>query len=110
MHSNFFVLEEFLDAHDEFQAQGHYVRNDDFSHRRSPIFMEELNEDEDMASISWVDKYVVDLVHSSTHTSISASSSGDENWEKEFFLLVQQEELEVFIGVHNDLLNAPLPY
>ena len=53
--------------------------------------------------------YCRDLIHSSTHTSISASSSGDENWEKEFSLLVQQEELEGFLGVYNEFLNAPLP-
>ena len=56
-----------------------------------------------------MDKYVRDLIHSSTHTSISASSSVDENWEKEFSLLVQQEELEAFLGVRDDLWNAPSP-
>ena len=65
--------------------------------------------EEQEEAISWVDKYFRYLIHSSTHTSISASSSGDENWEKEFSLLVQQEELEAFLGIHNDLLNAPLP-
>ena len=71
--------------------------------------MEESDEDEDGAAISCLDKCVRDLIHSSTHTSISASSSGDENWEKEFSLLVQLEELEAFLGVHGDLLNAPSP-
>ena len=66
-------------------------------------------EDEDGAAIIWVDNYCRDMIHSSTHTSISASSSGDENWEKDFSLLVQQEELEAFLGVHDDLLNAPSP-
>ena len=60
-------------------------------------------EDEDGAAIIWVDKYCKDMIHGSNHTSISASSSGDENWEKEFSLLVQQEELKDFLGVHDDL-------
>ena len=71
--------------------------------------MGESDEGEDGESISRVDKYCRDIIHSSTHTYISASSSGDENWEKEFSLLVQQEELEAFLGVHDDLLNAPSP-
>ena len=49
------------------------------------------------------------MIHISTHTSISASSSENEIWEKEFSLLVQQEELEDFLGVHDDLSNAPSP-
>ena len=40
VHSKFFVLEEFWDADDEFQAHGHFLRKADFSHR-SPIFTEE---------------------------------------------------------------------
>ena len=51
--------------------------------------MEELDEFEDGSAISWVDKYCRDPIHNSTRTSISASSSGDENWENEFSLLVQ---------------------
>ena len=50
-------------------------------------------EDEDGAAISWVNKYCRDMIHSSTHTSISASSRENEIWEKEFSLVVQQEEL-----------------
>ena len=109
VHSKFVVLEEFWDVDDEFQAQGHCPRKADFSHRRSPIFMEKSNKDEDGESISWVDKYVRYMIHSSTHTSISASSIRNEIWEKEFSLLVQQEELEAFLGVRDDLLNAPFP-
>ena len=56
-----------------------------------------------------MDKYCRDLIHISTHTSISASSSGDENWENAFSLLVKHEELEAFLEVHDDLLNAPSP-
>ena len=69
--------------------------------------MEELDENEYVEAICWVDKYCIDTNHSSTHTSISTSSSGDGNWEKEFSLLLQQEELGDFLGVHDDLLNAP---
>ena len=85
-----------------------------FSRKKQELFpkknlfpMGEYDEDENGEAISWMDKYYRDMIHSSTHTSISASSSGDENWEKEFSLLVQQEELEAFLEVHDDLLNAP---
>ena len=71
----FFVLKEFWDADDEFQEQGHFSRKADFSHRRSPIFMDNSNKDEDKEAIIWVGKYVRYIIHSSTHTSISASSS-----------------------------------
>ena len=66
-------------------------------------------EDEYGAAISWVDKYCRYMIHSSTHTSISASSRENEIWEKEFSLVKQQEELEAFLGVHDDLWNAPSP-
>ena len=66
-------------------------------------------EDEDGEAISWVDKYYKDMIHSSTHTSISAPSRENEIWEKQFSLLVQQEELEAFLGVCDDLWNAPSP-
>ena len=65
--------------------------------------------DKEYADISWVDKYCRELVHSSTHTSISATSGRDANWEKEFSLLVQHEEHEALLGVHDDLMNASLP-
>ena len=65
--------------------------------------------EEEEEAISWVDKYCRDLIHNSTHTSISATSSGDANWEKEFSLLVQHEEHEALLGVHDDLMNAPSP-
>ena len=71
--------------------------------------MEELDEDEDGVAIIWGDKYCIDMIHSSTHTSISSSSSGDENWVKEFSLLVKQEDLEAYLGVHDNLLNEPSP-
>ena len=56
-----------------------------------------------------MDEYCRFMIQISTHTSILASSSENENWEKEFSLLVQLEELEAFLGVHHDLWNAPSP-
>ena len=38
------MLEEFWDVDDEFQAHGHFLRKDDFSHGRSPLFSEELED------------------------------------------------------------------
>ena len=38
--------------------------------------------EEEEVAISWVDKCCRDLIHSSTHTSILASSSENENWDK----------------------------
>ena len=57
-----------------------------------------------------MDKYCKYLIHISTHTPISSTSSGDENWEKEFSFLVPHEEQEAPIGFQNDLKDAPLPY
>ena len=57
-----------------------------------------------------MDEYCRELIHTSTpHTSISATSNGEENWENEFSLLVPHEEQEAPIGVHDDLMNASLP-
>ena len=66
-------------------------------------------EDEDGAAISWVDKYCRDMIHSYTHTSTSSSSRENEILEKEFSLVMQQEELEAFLGVRDDFWNAPSP-
>ena len=52
------------------------------------ITLVESSIDEDEEAIIWVDNYFRDMIHSSSHTSISTSSSGDENWEKGFSLLV----------------------
>ena len=49
------------------------------------------------------------MIDSSTHTSISASSRENEILEKEFSLVMQQEELEAFLGVRDDFWNAPSP-
>ena len=48
--------------------------------------------DEEYTDIILLDKYSIEMIHSSTHTSISSISSGDENWGKEFSLLVPHEE------------------
>ena len=48
-------------------------------------------------SIILMDENCRDLAHnSSPHTSISATSCGDENWVKGFFLLMPQEEHDTF--------------
>ena len=62
-----------------------------------------LANDEEYATISWFNHYCSELIHSSIpHTSILSTSSGYENWEKEFSLLVPHEEQEAPIGVHDD--------
>ena len=93
VHSIFFVLEDCTNKFDENQALGLFQKNQELFFEKNLFTMGELDEDEYGASISWVDKYCRDMIHISTHTSISASSSGEETWEKEFSLLVQQEEL-----------------
>ena len=67
------------------------------------------DEDEDWEAIIWVDEYCRVLIQIYTHTFILSSSSENKNWEKEFSLLVLLEELEAFLGVHDDLWNAPSP-
>ena len=48
------------------------------------------------------------MIHNSTHTLISATSIKDENWKKEFSLLVPHEEHEAPIDVQDDLREEPL--
>ena len=97
MHLVFHVLENCAENPNQNQALNLFQRKLELFSRENLFPMEESDEYEYEASISWVDKYYRDLIHSSTHTSILASSSGDENWENEFSLLVQQEELEDFL-------------
>ena len=89
MHSNFFVLEEFWDADDEFQAHGHCPRKADFSHGRSSLFNEELEEilcvvqahDGFDASTPLVDTFCIELFHYKLfHTLMATSTHMDENW------------------------------
>ena len=89
MHLVLQVLEDGVDKFDENQALGLFQKKMELFYRKNLFPMEESYQYEDGEAISWVDKYCRDLIHSSTHTSISASSSENENWEKEFSLLVQ---------------------
>ena len=103
------MLKDCVGNFDENQALGLFPKKLELIHGNNLFPMGELDEDADGEAIMWVDNYCKYMIHSYTRTSISASSSGDENWVKEFFLLVQQEELKAFLGVHDDLLNAPSP-
>ena len=89
MHLGLQVLEDCATKFDENQALGLFQKKLELFPGKNLFPMGESCEDEFGESISWVDNYCRDLIHSSTHISISASSSGDENWEKEFSLLVQ---------------------
>ena len=95
VHSNFFVLEEFWDADDEFQAHAHCPRKADFSHGRSSLFSEESEElpcvgpshDGIDVSTPLVNTFFRELLHCKLfHT------HRDENWVRGFFLLVPHEE------------------
>ena len=86
VHSNFFVLEEFWDADDEFQAHGHFPRKVYFSHRRSPIFTEESEElpcvgpshDRFDTSTPLVDTFSRDLFHYNLfHTPMASHAHED---------------------------------
>ena len=103
------MLEDCTDKFDENQTLVLFQKKLELFPEKNLFPMGQLDEDEDGAAISWVDKYCRYMIHSSTHTSISVSSSENEIWEKEFSLLVQQEELEAFLGVRDDLWNAPSP-
>ena len=94
---------------DENQALGIFQKKLELFPEKNLFPMGDSCEDEDGAAISWVDKYCKDMIHSSTHTSISASSRDNVIWEKEFSLVMQQEELEDFLGVRDYLWNAPSP-
>ena len=117
MHLVLHVLKNCADKLEENQALDLFQRKLKLFSEESLISMEESDEptlvgsasDKKYAEIIWVDKYGKYLIHISTHTSISATSSGDENWEKEFSLLVPHEEHEAPIGTHDDLMDAPLP-
>ena len=103
------MLEDCVDNFDENQALGLFQKKLELFPRKSLFPMGGSVEDEDWEAIIWVDEYCRVLIQVSTHTFILSSSSENENWEKEFSLLVQQEELEAFLGVHDDLWNAPSP-
>ena len=110
VHSDFFVFEECTYKFDGNQALGLFQKKLELFPEKNLFPMGDSYEDEDGAAISWVDKYSRDMIHSSTHTSVSSLSRQNEIWEKEFSLVMQQEELEAFLGVHDDLWNAPSPF
>ena len=59
-------------------------------------------------SIILIDEHFRDLAHnSSPHTSISATSCGEENWVKGFFLLMPQEEHDTFTLLVEILMVKP---
>ena len=101
VHSKFFVLKEFLDADDEFQAHAHYPRKDEFPHGRSHVFSEESEEipcvgpahDGFDAPTPLVGIFFIELFHYKLfHTPMAAITHRDENWVRGFFLLVPHEE------------------
>ena len=113
MHSDFFVLKEFWDVDDEFQAHAHYPRKDEFSHARSHVFSEELEEipfvgpahDGFDASTLLVGTFCRGLFYyNSVHTSSLAGTHRDENWVKGFFLLMPHEEQEAPTYSIDDLM------
>ena len=93
VNSKFFVLKEFWDSDDEFQAHGHCPRKDEFSHGRSTIFNEESEEipfvgpahDGFDASTLLVGTFCRGLFYyKSVQTSSSAGTRRDKNWVKGF--------------------------
>ena len=117
--SNFFVLEEFWGADDEFQAQGHCLRKANFSHRRNPIFTEESKElpcvgpahDRFDTSTTLLDTFCRELFHHNLfHTPMESYTHEDDNWMKGFFVLIPSKEQEVPTLIHGDLLREPPPY
>ena len=93
-----------MDNFDENQALGLFQKKLEWFPGKSLFPMGGSDEDEYWEAIIWVDEYCRVLTQISTHTFISSSSSENENenWEKEFSLLVQQEELAAFLSVHDD--------
>ena len=87
MHLVFHVLENFSNKHDQNQALNLFHRKLELFSGESLFSMEETHEltsvgsaiEEEEEIVSWVDRYCRYIIHSSTHTSISASSSENEN-------------------------------
>ena len=93
------MLEEFEVEQYEEQALAWFLRDYEFALGKCSIVLEEAhdhtvaypNNGGSRASIILMDDCCRDLVHNySPHTSISATSCGDENWVKGFFLLMPQ--------------------
>ena len=101
MHSDLLVLEEFEVKQYEDQALAWFLRDYEFPLEKCCTILEEehdhtvteKNYGGSCGYIILMDEHCRDLSHnSSPHTSISATSCGDENWVKGFFLLMPQEE------------------
>ena len=116
VHSKFFVLKEFWDADDEFQAHAHCSRKDEFYHGRSPIFSEESEDipcvgpshDGFDASTPLVGTFCRGLFYyKSVHTSSSVGTHRDDNWVKGFFLLMPHEEQEAPTYSIDELMVQP---
>ena len=82
VHSYFFVLYDCTDKFDENQELSLFQKKLELFPEKNLLLVGDSYEDEDGAAISWVDKYCRDMIHSSTHTSISSSSRENEIWEK----------------------------
>ena len=103
------MLEEFWDADDEFQAHGHFLRKADFSHGRSSLFSEELEEIPCVGpshggidvSTPLVDTFFIELFHHNLfHTPMATNTHEDDNWVKGFFLLMPSKEHEAPTLIH----------
>ena len=90
------VLEEFEAKQDEDHVLVCFQRYYEILLGGCCTILEEVHDHTLVESISsLMDEYCIELVYRySSHTSISATSCGDENWVKEFFLLMPHEEHE----------------
>ena len=87
MHLFLHAIENCANNLDQNQALDLFQRKLELFSGESLFSMEETHEltsvgsaiKEEEKIVSWVDKYCKDLIQISTHTSISASSNGDEN-------------------------------
>ena len=100
VHSDFHVLEKFEVKQYEDQALAWFLRDYELPLGKCCTILEEAHDHTVTqktnggicGSIILIDEHCRDLAHnSSPHTSISATSCGDENWVKGFFMLVPCE-------------------
>ena len=101
VHSNFHVLEKFEVKQYEDQTLAWFLRDYSLHLGKCCTILEEAHDHivtqktngGICGSIILIDEHCRYLAHnSSPHTSISATSRGDENWVRGFFLLMPQEE------------------
>ena len=116
MHSDLHVLEEFEVNQYEDQALAWFLRDYELPLGKCCTILEEEHDHTitektnggSCGSIILMDDHCRDLAHnSSPHTSISATSGGDENWVKGFFLLMPQEEHDTFTLLVEVLIVNP---